>query len=70
LRYDKVALSEIGSAVKGLEYQHVALVLSRERLIAVQNGFSGTGRRLYNDYRLLRIPFTRAKDSLAVFARE
>jgi hypothetical protein len=56
-------------AIKGLEFQHVALILSRERYEAICDGFSGTGRRLYNDYRLLRIPFSRAKDSLAVFVR-
>ena len=69
LHLEETALNEMQSTIKGLEYQHGVLVISAERLDAVQEGFSGSGRRLYNDYRLLRIPFTRAKDSLAVFSR-
>lgn len=66
LRHELIRLSEL-EQVKGLEYQHVALVLSSVRHHDLQRGFSGSGRRLYNDYRMLRIPFTRAKDSVAVF---
>jgi hypothetical protein len=68
VHHELISLEDIGP-IKGLEYHHVALVLSDDRYDAVQKGFSGTGRRLYDDYRLLRIPFTRAKDSLAVFVR-
>jgi len=53
--------------VKGMEYQHVVLVLTDDRYRAVQDGFTGSGRPMYNEYRLLRIPFSRAKDSVAVF---
>ncbi len=53
--------------VKGLEYQNVVILVGTDRFVDLQAGFSGTGRRLYNEYRLLRIPFSRAKDSLAVF---
>lgn len=69
LRHDQVVLGDLDT-VKGLEYQHVALIISEGRYTAIEEGFTGTGRRLYNDYRLLRIPFSRAKDSLAVFVRE
>jgi hypothetical protein len=61
-----VDLGRLGS-IKGLEYQHVILILSERRYRELQEGFSGSGPRLYQDYRLLRIPFTRAKDSIAVF---
>jgi hypothetical protein len=64
--YELIRLRDL-QTVKGLEYQHVVLVLSHERHADLERGFSGSGRRLYNDYRLLRIPFTRAKDSVAVF---
>jgi hypothetical protein len=66
LVYERIRLSEL-EAIKGLEYQHVVLVLSHERHADLEQGFSGSGRSLYDDYRLLRIPFTRAKDSIAVF---
>lgn len=66
LAREVVELRSLGS-VKGLEYQHVTLILSEGRYRDLQEGFSGSGQRLYQDYRLLRIPFTRAKDSIAVF---
>ncbi len=53
--------------VKGMEYQHVFVVLDQEHFNEIQNGFSGTGRKVYNQRRLLRIPFSRAKDSLVTF---
>ena len=53
--------------IKGLEFQHVVLLLSPSRYHAAESGFTGSGLRLYDEYRLLRIPFSRAKDSLAVF---
>jgi hypothetical protein len=31
-------------------------------------GFEGSGRNLYEQRRLLRIPYSRAKDSLVLFA--
>ena len=66
VEYERIWLDDL-QEIKGLEYQHVALVLSSVRHADLERGFSGSGRRLYNDYRLLRIPFTRAKDSVAVF---
>lgn len=67
--YELLELSQL-ELIKGLEYQHVLLVLSAARHEALERGFTGSGRPLYNDYRLLRIPFTRAKDSIAVFVRD
>src|SRR5262249_13350114 len=67
LPHERFPLSKIQVAIKGLEYQHVVLVLSRDRLNAIERGFTGSGRPLYNEFRLLRIPFTRAKDSIGVF---
>jgi hypothetical protein len=69
VRYERVPLEEITEQVKGLEYPHVAIVLSHERFEAAQNGFAGSGRRLYNDYRLFLIEFSRDTDRLSVFAR-
>jgi hypothetical protein len=55
------------SAVKGLEFQHVFLILDLATQSAVQSGFHGSGVRIYDSRRLLRIPFSRAKDSLVTF---
>lgn len=54
--------------VKGLEFQHVFIFVGLKLFNELQNGFSGTGRRVYDQRRLLRIPFSRAKDSLVTFA--
>ena len=67
--YDSCSLDAL-SEVKGVEYQHVSVLLSAQRYRDVEQGFTGSGRRLYDDYRLLRIPFTRGRDSLAVFVFE
>lgn len=53
--------------IKGLEFNHVAIVMGPELRDALEEGFQGSGRRQYDVYRLLRIPFTRARDSIAVF---
>jgi hypothetical protein len=33
----------------------------------VEGGFKGSGQSVYNERRLLRIPFSRAKDSIVTF---
>lgn len=66
VRHHTATLAEL-DAIKGLEYQHVFLVLSERRYRDIERGFTGSGQRLYDDYRRLRIPFSRAKDSLSVF---
>lgn len=53
--------------LRGVEYAHVAIVLTSREFEMVTAGFSGTGRADYERFRLLRIPFSRARDSLAVF---
>jgi hypothetical protein len=58
---------ELGQA-KGVEYQHVFLVMGRALFDQLDAGFEGTGQSLYERRRLLRIPYSRAKDSLALFA--
>lgn len=55
------------SAAKGLEFQHVFIVTNEANYRALQSGFHGTGARVYEQRRLLRIPFSRSKDSLVVF---
>lgn len=54
-------------SVKGLEYQHVLMLLSDRLYQSLENGFEGSGQNFYNRYRLFRIPFSRAKDSLVTF---
>lgn len=54
-------------AVKGLEYQHVLMLLGRRLYDDIDAGFEGSGQVAYNRYRLFRIPFSRAKDSMSTF---
>ena len=54
--------------VKGVEFQHVVLVLSQDLFLQLENGFDGASQAVYNQRRLYRIPLTRAKDSITVFA--
>lgn len=54
-------------SIKGLEFQHAFVLASKQLLAELDEGFSGTGRRLYDTRRLLRIPFSRAKDSIVTF---
>ena len=55
--------------IKGLEYQHVAVVLPNERLRKLLSPDlpDSLGPKDYETFRLLRIPFSRARDTLAVF---
>jgi hypothetical protein len=62
----EIGISDIQS-IKGLEFQHVLLILNEDLYRQVDEGFRGTGRAAYLQRRLLRIPFSRAKDSLVVF---
>ena len=55
------------SLIKGLEFQHVFLILDRATHDTLESGFEGSGVRVYDSRRLLRIPFSRAKDSLVTF---
>jgi hypothetical protein len=55
--------------IKGLEYQHVAVVMPNadlRKLLAPQPP-AALGPMAYGSFRLLRIPFSRARDTLAVF---
>ncbi len=55
------------NGIKGLEYQHVFIFIDKKKYQELVQGFEGTGRATYESRRLLRIPFSRAKDSLVVF---
>jgi hypothetical protein len=66
-KYVVRSLDDIGS-VKGVEYQHVFLVLSQSLYYDIEMGSPGKGKTVYAQRRLLRIPFSRAKDSLVTFA--
>ncbi|MCW2546042.1 MAG: hypothetical protein JWN96_502, partial [Mycobacterium sp.] len=66
IRHEVVTMRDVAS-IKGLEYQHVALLITAKQYADVASGFSGSGRSLYDQYRLIRIPFSRAKDSMVTF---
>lgn len=53
--------------VKGLEFQHVLVFLRDQLHQELTEGFQGSGRRIYRQRTRFRIPFTRAKDSIALF---
>lgn len=54
--------------IKGLEFQHVFLNITRSLFDRLEDGkFGGQGNRIYFAERLLRIPWTRAKDSMVTF---
>ena len=59
--------NELGE-VKGLEFQHAFCFMSLHLFEELREGFSGSTRAIYNQRRLLRIPLTRAKDSIVLFA--
>lgn len=66
VRHRRIKLSELGQ-VKGLEFQHVVVVLAPKTHQSLHTGFEGSGTSKYNQFRLMRIPFTRARDSIATF---
>lgn len=53
--------------IKGTEHQHALLFLTAKTFGEIEHGFRGSGQSTYNKRRLLRIPFTRAKDTLCTF---
>lgn len=52
------------ASIKGVEFQHAILVIGAGLFMHLETGFGGSGQSLYHARRMLRIPFTRAKDSL------
>jgi hypothetical protein len=57
-------------AIKGLEFQHVLMAINRALFDELESGFEGSGQGVYHARRMLRIPFSRAKDSLVTFVVE
>lgn len=55
-------------SIKGLEFQYAFIFMDKFLFKQIQEGFSGTGRSVYNERRRMRIPFSRAKDRLVTFA--
>jgi hypothetical protein len=55
------------TAVKGLEFQHAFLAIGSGLHDELEDGFKRSGQRRYHRRRLLRIPFSRAKDSMVTF---
>ena len=59
-------LSDV-ECIKGLEFQHALLFLSNARYEAVRCPRNGYGPTAYRTLRLLRIPFSRARDGMITF---
>jgi hypothetical protein len=53
--------------VKGLEFPHVFVFLRQRTYRELMNTTNGPGKRAYGQQRRLRIPFSRARDSLVTF---
>ena len=53
--------------IKGVDFQHAMLFLGRDTFEMLQKPFACSGQPRYHRLRLLRIPFSRARDSLSVF---
>ncbi len=68
VHHERVGGYDWPGRLRGIEYQHVALILTQRELNMVKDGFTGSGRTDYEKFRLLLIPFSRARESLAVFA--
>ncbi len=66
--YVKIISFDQIEMIKGLEFQHVFIFIKRNLFDELHDGFRGSGQKTYTQRRLLRIPFSRAKDSLVVFA--
>ena len=62
---DTVASGELDSR-KGVEYQHAIVIMGSKLFVQLEEGFEGSGRTVYAQRRRLRIPFSRAKDSVVV----
>jgi len=61
-----VSSSEVGG-IKGVDFQHVVMSLSEQTFSKLEEPFQGSGRTTFAKLRLLRIPFSRARDSLSLF---
>jgi len=59
--------SDCAKYLRGVEYAHVAVLLTQSELEMVTKGVNGTGPKEYERLRMLRLPFSRARDSIAVF---
>lgn len=66
--YVKFVNKEDITSIKGLEYQHIFIIMAFSLYKELENGFEGTGKEIYNQRRLLRIPYSRAKDNIVIFA--
>jgi hypothetical protein len=53
--------------VKGIEFQHAFFAIGKSLFKELNEGFQGSGKKLFHQRRLLRIPFSRAKDSIVTF---
>jgi hypothetical protein len=63
--HDQIVFSD-SEHVKGMDYQHCMMILSKPLYKDISKGFEGSGRKSYDRFRLFRIPVSRPKDSLFV----
>jgi hypothetical protein len=63
----RIRTQEEVEGIKGLEFQHVFVILNENLYALLAAGFEGSGQAAYRRWRLLRIPVSRAKDSIVVF---
>lgn len=66
LACDVIDLNDI-SQIQGLEYQHLILFITKDTFYDLESGRQGIGQAKYAEFRLLRIPLSRPKDSQVVF---
>jgi hypothetical protein len=53
--------------IRGVEYQHLLVIVGRRLFARLQGGARSVRATDYQDLKLLRIPFSRSKDSSAIF---
>lgn len=66
IRFEIARIDDVKS-IKGLEYQHLLLFITKATFDQLEGGLEGAGQAQYARYRLMRIPLSRSKDSLATF---
>ncbi len=67
MQHHFIAAHDCAERLRGVEYAHVAVLLTQSELERVTKGVNGTGPKEYERLRMLRLPFSRARDSTAVF---
>jgi len=67
IQYTKLIYMSESKKIKGVEFQHAYVFISRSMFEIITKGFKGSGQSKYEQRKLYRIPITRAKDSIVWF---